>query len=101
PVDDYACQTCGQTTELLLKQPQENPPCHACGSRETKRKFSTFAIKTQGQKMYSDQFTESAIPFLKGQAPGLFEGSGSEEAKAHKLTEAIGKRVDKALGAGE
>ena len=101
PLYDYACQSCGQITELLLKTPQEHPPCQACGSTQTKRQLSTFAIKTQTQSKYTEQFQQSAIPFLKGQAPGLFEGAGSEEAKAHKLTEAIGQRVDKALGVGE
>ena len=104
PLFDYACASCGRRTEVFTRSaPAPAVRCEHCGSEDTTRAISTFAIRVPGAAMYSEEFREKTLPFLKSRpgADAVFGGGGeSDEAKAHRLTQEIGKRIDRAMGAG-
>ena len=97
PLFDYRCNACQAVTEMFLRA-GEQPRCQRCGGNELTRMVSRFSFKAARTPKYSDDFRQRAMPFLKGQAPELFETGGeSEEATAYRLSEQIGERVDRAL----
>lgn len=100
PLFDYRCTRCEKVTEVFLRNPQAPAPCGACGSNETVRLISAFTVKLARQAKYTEEFRNGTLPFLKSQpgVSGYFASGGeSEEAKAYKLTEKIGAKVDAAL----
>ncbi len=101
PLFDYRCTNCHEIAEVFLRSPGTPVvPCPACGSVETVRLVSSFSLKLARQEKYTEEFREKALPFLKSRpgAQDYFNQSGeSEEAKAYKLTERIGERIDTAL----
>lgn len=101
PLFDYVCRTCGSRTEALVRGvARDSVTCPRCGSQETERLISAFILKVARQAKYTEEFRERTLPFLKSQ-PGVgsyfASGGESEEAKAYKLTEQIGTKVDTAL----
>ena len=42
PIYDYACATCDEKFEELLRSDAPPPPCPSCGNAETERLLSTF-----------------------------------------------------------
>jgi putative FmdB family regulatory protein len=42
PIYDYACVTCDEVFEELLRSDAPPPPCPSCGNAETERQLSTF-----------------------------------------------------------
>ncbi len=98
PLFEYRCDRCGAIAEVFQRTPTGRPACELCGSRETTRLVSLFSFRAAQKPMYTEQFRERSLPFLKGQAQQAFaEGKESEEATAYRLTERIGERIDRAL----
>ncbi len=45
PIYEYQCKQCGHVTAALQRAgSSENPLCESCGSEETAKIFSTFAV---------------------------------------------------------
>jgi putative FmdB family regulatory protein len=99
PLFEYRCNVCHARSELLLLT-QAAAACPRCGSPDMAKLVSRFSFKAARPAKYSEDFREKALPFLKsrpGAAELLSEGGESEEARAFRLTEHIGQRVDAAL----
>ena len=46
PIFEYQCKQCGHVTEFLEEAgSKKSHPCEECGSRATKRIFSTFGVE--------------------------------------------------------
>jgi len=43
PIYEYACESCQEAFELLLRRRDERPVCPQCGSGKVRRKLSGFA----------------------------------------------------------
>ena len=100
PLFDYRCSRCGTVTEVFLRNREAPAQCGACGSNETVRLISAFTVKVARAAKYTAEFRERTLPFLKSQPGGggyFASGGESEEAKAYRLTEKIGAKVDAAL----
>jgi putative FmdB family regulatory protein len=101
PLFEFRCNACGAVSEVLvLRGDAAGPRCSACGSPDLARLVSRFSFKAARRAKYSEDFREKQLPFLKsrpGMGEAFAEGSESEEAKAYKLSEQIGVRVDAAL----
>ena len=49
PIFEYRCEACGHVSEFLEKAGSRGPhACEKCGSKDTKKVFSTFAAKSGG-----------------------------------------------------
>jgi len=47
PIFEYRCTKCGHVSEVLIKGGRRRVPrCEKCGSRRTKKVFSSFAVGT-------------------------------------------------------
>jgi putative FmdB family regulatory protein len=47
PIFEYACRSCGNEFETLLRA-SETPACTQCASRDLEKKLSVFAAQTGG-----------------------------------------------------
>src|SRR5262249_11998185 len=102
PLVDYRCPECGEASERLIRGRDipASVPCAHCGSQETVRLVSLFQARISRKPKYSEEFVERTLPFLKSQpdlAQVFEEGKESQEAKATKISEAIGERIDQVL----
>lgn len=49
PLYEYSCKSCGHRFEdLVSSAASENPPCPACGEKNSEKLLSTFAASTGG-----------------------------------------------------
>ena len=102
PLYDYRCARCRAVTEVFLRLGDQTSDvtCARCGSTEMARLVSRFSFKPSYRAKYSEDFREKTLPFLKSR-PGaremFAEGGESDEAKAFRLSEQIGERVDQVL----
>ncbi|UCC78759.1 MAG: zinc ribbon domain-containing protein [Candidatus Zixiibacteriota bacterium] len=46
PIYEYQCHACGNDFELLIMGSSNGSACPACGSKDMKRKFSVFGMKS-------------------------------------------------------
>jgi len=47
PIYEYICNQCKKNFDYLLRNPNEEIFCPHCGSKDLKRKFSTFSFGTR------------------------------------------------------
>jgi putative FmdB family regulatory protein len=48
PIFEYKCSDCGKITEVLVKGSRSpKPACEHCGSKNTKKQFSTFSAQVK------------------------------------------------------
>ncbi len=66
PMYEYACRKCGHSFEKLVKSmsSSEAIPCPECASKQTDRKFSVFAVGSEGAK------SAAAVPAGCGRCGG-------------------------------
>ena len=105
PLVDYSCHACTEVTERLIlsRDIPDVVACSHCGSQDTVKQVSLFHSRISRKSKYSEDFVEKSMPFLKSQkgiGQLIDEGKGSEESRAHKLSESIGNRVDRIIQAG-
>jgi putative FmdB family regulatory protein len=65
PLYEFACQDCGKSFDKLLGFSQADQPqtCPACGSRQSRRKLSAFAVGGTGQTKHGPATRPAASPF--------------------------------------
>ena len=103
PIYEFQCNRCSHVSEIYCRQygAPTRPPCEACGSRETVKLISLCSHKVSAKRAYGEDFVEKSMPFLKSrrELKGVFESNSgeSDEAKAMKVSEQIGKGIDRAL----
>jgi len=44
PIYEFTCEKCKERFELLVRAGTTKAPCPACGSKQVRRRFSTFGI---------------------------------------------------------
>ncbi len=49
PLYEYVCAQCGREFELLIRG-SEKPRCPSCGGERLEKRFSVFAVNTQGRE---------------------------------------------------
>ena len=104
PIYEFECKRCSHVSEIYCRRhagAPAHPPCKACGSHDTEKLVSRCNHKVSVKGRYSEDFVERSMPFLKSRRElgGMFQSESreSEEAKAMRLSEKIGKGIDRAL----
>ena len=104
PIYEFECRRCSHVSEIYFRRHDRvpaRPPCKACGSHDTQKLVSRCNHKVSVKGRYSEDFVERSIPFLKSRRElgGMLQADSreSEEAKAMRLSEKIGKGIDRAL----
>ena len=104
PIYEFECKGCSHVSEIYCRRhagAPARPPCKACGSHDTKKLVSRCNHKVSVRGRYSEDFVERSMPFLKSRRElgGMFQSDSreSEEAKAMRISERIGKEIDGAL----
>ena len=54
PIFEYACSSCGNEFETLVRQSAPAPECPSCHGTELKKKLSTFAAVSSAGTIQSD-----------------------------------------------
>ena len=57
---DYKCRDCGSVGEYLMNSASEKPVCRACGSENTEKLLSSFAVSV---KSGTTGGSDSACPY--------------------------------------
>ena len=104
PIYEFECRRCSHVSEIYCRRHDNapaGPACKACGSHDTQKLVSRCNHKVSVKGRYSEEFVERSVPFLKSRREfgAVFQSDSreSEEAKAMKLSEKIGKGIDSAL----
>ena len=104
PIYEFECIRCSHVSEIYFRRHDgvsARPPCKACGSHDTRKLVSRCHHKVSAKGRYREDFVERSMPFLKSRRElgGLLasDSKESEEAKAMKVSEQIGKEIDRAL----
>ena len=104
PIYEFECKRCSHVSEIYCRRHDSapaRPACKACGSLDTKKLVSRCNHKVPVKGRYSEDFVERSMPFLKSRKKlgKMFQSDSkeSEEARAMKLSEEIGKGIDRAL----
>jgi putative FmdB family regulatory protein len=71
PIYEYACKSCNQSFEHLQRTMTDGPkpPCPECGSKQTARKLSVFAVASDTHASSSNSDAPSTCGRCGG-APG-------------------------------
>ena len=103
PIYEFECKCCSHVSEMYCSRhgAPTRPSCKACGSHDTRKLVSRCNHKVSVKGRYSEEFVERAMPLLKSRRGlgGMLQSDskGSEESKAMRLSEQIGKGIDRAL----
>ena len=70
PIFEYECGDCGHVTAFLEKAGKRGDhPCEECGSKRTKKRFSTFAAQSAPDAETCPCCTTGSCP-MAGRCPG-------------------------------
>ena len=87
PIYEYACEKCGELTEVLAKV--DDPPpakCPQCGSKKMQRVVSRSSFQLKGGGWYSDLYSST------GKKPAT---DAAKPAKTEKAAETKPAKVEK------
>lgn len=59
PLYEYACATCKNDFEKLVRLSDPVPPCPECGSTEVKKKISASSFALKGGGWYKDGYASA------------------------------------------
>lgn len=71
PIYEYACPTCGQDFEKLVRLSDPTPACPNCGGADATKKVSAASFLLKGGGWYKDHYG------LKKSSGGSSDGSSS------------------------